>query len=136
MKIVSKWFFLCALLSTTTPSFALVSEVVNYVRQYKFGVDYSNSIDYVTMSYEMYASGAVPASCQLVSGNSSRQRCSVGMVGGASNGWGIFLQRAFKKQGFWYFDYDVGFGARYLSGALPAKDQSLSGFRLKMQNFR
>lgn len=129
-------FTLLTLLSVSaTHSFALVSEVVNYVKQYKIGIDYSNSIDYVTLSYEMDSAGGVPPSCQLLANDATRKRCSVGMVGGGSSGWGIFLQRAFKKQGFWYFNYDLGFGARYLSGSLPEKEESLSGLPLKNAKF-
>jgi hypothetical protein len=36
----------------------------------------------------------------------------------------LFLQKAFKKQGFWYFDYDIGFGVRYLEGKYTATDQN------------
>ncbi|MCX6127064.1 MAG: hypothetical protein NTV34_20265, partial [Proteobacteria bacterium] len=50
-------------------------------------------------------------------------------------GFGIFLQRAFKRQGFWYFDYDVGFGARYLSGGLRKQDEGLQGLPLKTARF-
>jgi hypothetical protein len=117
-------------------AFALVAEVVNYVRQYQVGVDYSNSIDRVDLTYEMNRSGAMPSSCVQVEDDSSKQRCSVGMIGGSSNGWGIFLQKAFKKQGFYYLDWDVGFGARYLSGELPKEERSLSGLPLKNASFR
>lgn len=124
-----------ALLVQATPSFALVSEVINYVKQYKIGIDYSSSMDYVTLSYQTDAAGGVPSSCKLDTTDTSKKRCSVGMVGNSSSGFGLFLQRAFKKQGFWYFDYDIGFGARYLSGKLPAKDESLDGLPLRNAKF-
>lgn len=135
MRNLARLFLAVVFFLPASSCFALVSEVVNYVKQYKIGIDYSDSIDYVTLSYETDAAGGVPSSCHLVTNDSSKKRCSVGMEGARSSGWGIFLQRAFKKQGFWYFDYDMGFGARYLSGSLPEKDQSLSGLPLKNAKF-
>jgi hypothetical protein len=123
------------LLGASAPAFALVGEVVSYVRQYQFGIDYSNSIDRVGLSYEMDRSGGVPSSCAVVEGDTTKQRCSVQMLGGSSNGWGVFLQKAFKKQGFFYFDWDVSFGARYLNGELPPEERSLSGLPLKKASF-
>jgi hypothetical protein len=45
------------------------------------------------------------------------------------------LHKAFKKQGFFYFDWDVSFGARYLNGELPPEERSLSGLPLKKASF-
>jgi hypothetical protein len=128
-------FLLISFAFGATPASALIGEIINYIEQYNLGIDYSNSIDYVTLSYQTDTAGNVPTSCELVAADPSKKRCQVGMVGSASSGWGIFLQRAFKKQGFWYFDYDLGFGARYLSGSLPARDESLYGLPLRNAKF-
>jgi hypothetical protein len=117
------------------PAFCFVSGVVDYVKQYQIGIDYSNSIDTVKLTYDTDAAGGTPSSCKAVEGNAAKKECSVDMVAGGSSGFGLFLQRAFKKQGFWYFDYDLGFGARYLSGGIEKKNESLQGLPLKQAKF-
>lgn len=124
---------LCFVLSS--PAFAFVTEVVNYVKQYQIGVDYSSSVDRLSVTYDTDINGGVPKSCTTIENDGTKKRCSFSMQTGSSSGWGLFLQRAFKKQGFWYFDYDVGFGARYLSGALSEDDQSTDGLPLKEAKF-
>jgi hypothetical protein len=116
-------------------SFAFVSQIGSYLNQYQVGIDYANSIDRVNVSYDTSSAGGEPKSCGILSSDPSKMRCEVGMVGGSSNGWGVFLQPAFKKQGFFYLNWDVSFGARYLSGALPKAEQSLSGLPMRKASF-
>jgi hypothetical protein len=112
----------CAAWSTS--ALALINETWDYIKNSQVGFDYSNSIDRVDLSYEMNADNYVPPSCDLVAGGQSK-RCSVTMLGGVSNGLGVFLQAPFKRKDFFYLDWDVGLGVRYLSGALQGSDQSL-----------
>ncbi|MCX6119160.1 MAG: hypothetical protein NT027_16605 [Proteobacteria bacterium] len=114
---------------------AFISQTIQYVSQYQLGIDYSNSQDYVNLKYKTDAGSSVPATCTRDSADPTKKICSVGMVGGSSSGFGIFLQRAFKKQGFWYFDYDVGFGVRYLNGKTAKQDDALTGLPLKKASF-
>lgn len=135
-----RWFCLLLLtmvmfFSSSLPAFALVAEINNYVKQYQFGVDYSNSMDHVNLSYETSSGNGVPKSCGTLATDATKMQCGVGVVGGSSNGWGVFLQKAFKKKGFYYWDFDLSFGARYLNGELPAKERSLSGLPLKTVSF-
>ena len=118
-----------------TPSLGALDEVINYLKQTQVGFDYSNSIDRVDLSYDIDVGERVPPSCSRLADNPSQQRCSVGMIGGASNGWGLFLEPAFKKQGLFYLSWDLGIGARYLSGELPGSEQSLSGLPLQTASF-
>ena len=134
-RLVANVLLILLLAVPSSSAYALVSEIVNYVSQYQVGVDYSNAIDRVNLSYNTSATGGVPDSCQLVEGDPTKKQCSVHMVGGLSNGWGVFLQPAFRKQGFFYFNPDISFGARYLSGELPVEDRSLDGLPLKSAAF-
>ena len=63
-------------------------------------------------------------------------RCSVGMDAGSSSGLGFFLQRAFKRQGFFYATADVGFGLRYLQGTLSGVDAQQSQLPLRELSFK
>jgi len=125
-------FLLCTSWSQT--SHAFVDEVWDYVQKSQLGFDYSNSIDRLDLSYEMAEGSYVPASCSVTS-DPETKRCSVKMVGGASNGWGVFLQPAFKKQGLFYLDWDVGVGARLLRGQLQESDRELEGLPLRDASF-
>jgi hypothetical protein len=115
-------------------AFAVVGDAWDYVKQSQIGVDYSNSIDRVILSYEMDEGDYVPSSCVRLNDGLSK-RCSVTMLGGASNGWGVFLQAPFKKQGLFYLDWDVSFGARFLSGELQGRDRNLQSLPLTDASF-
>ena len=118
----------------TSPSFALINETWEYVKRSQIGIDYSNSIDRVDLSYEMSADNFVPPSCSLLTDGQTK-RCSVTMLGGRSNGWGVFLQAPFKRQEFFYFDWDVSVGVRSLSGSLQSREQRLDGLPLSDASF-
>jgi hypothetical protein len=75
-------------------AFAVVGDAWDYVKQSQIGVDYSNSIDRVILSYEMDEGDYVPSSCVRLNDGLSK-RCSVTMLGGASNGWGVFFASPF-----------------------------------------
>lgn len=123
------------LLVSAAPSYAAFGELWNYVSQFQVGIDYSNSIDHVDLSYETTALDYVPASCAVSEAGPRVKRCSVGMVGGASNGWGVFLERAFKKKGLFYLDWDLSVGTRFLTGELPGDQKSLDGLPLRRAGF-
>lgn len=137
MRDYIRRFSVVFLLLHANASFALVSEIFNYVKQYKIGIDYTSSHDSLALSYQTDAAGSVPKSCTLVASDSSKMRCTVAMPAGknSASGFGLFLQHAFKKQGFWYFDYDVGFGGRYLSGEVQSSDESKDGLPLRNAKF-
>lgn len=118
-----------------TSSRAAFGELIQYVKQFQLGIDYSNSIDYVGLSYDTSSQGGFPDSCAVVVDDPTKKRCSVGMIGGASSGWGLFLERAFQKQGFFYFNWDISAGMRLLTGELPAADRSKSGLPLRNASF-
>jgi hypothetical protein len=101
-----------------------IDQAWQYVKQYKIGVDYSNSMDYVGLSYSIDRQTNKPSSCQVDSSDSNKYRCTAGMTGGSSSGFGLFLEKPFKKQGFFYFDWDVSLGARYLTGRLQNPDET------------
>lgn len=131
-KIIVFCFLGCVALES--PALALVNDVWDYVKQSQLGIDYSNSIDRVDLSYEVPTAGVIPGSCKVTSDGESK-RCSVKMLGGFSNGWGLFLQPPFRKQGYFYFDWDVGLGLRYLNGALQNGDRNLDGLPLSDARF-
>jgi hypothetical protein len=108
------------------------------VKQYQLGVDYTNSYDGVAMHYETDGTGGEAAGCAALEETPDRRRCIVPMAGGGSSGWGLFLQQAFRSQGFWYFKPDVGFGARYLTGGLSDRqrqEQQDAGLPLRDVDF-
>ncbi len=106
----------------STPSFALVTEVVSYLRQYQFGFDYANSSDHMALSYDLERAGSAPKGCVADAKNADHIICTVGTVAGQSSGFGIVLEQAFKRQGFFYFKPDIGFGVRYLTADLAKED--------------
>jgi hypothetical protein len=90
--------------------------ILDWLAQYRLGVDYTSSNSQVVMNYRVDQSVSGPSSC-VVEG-AQKMRCEASMYAGGANGFGLFLQRAFQRQGTWYFDADVGIGARYLEGKI------------------
>ena len=108
----------CGVLFWSTPAWAFFGEIWTYLKQYQFGVDYTNSYDRLSTSYETTRVGSgLGPNCEAVTAKPTRERCRINMVAGASSGFGVVLEQAFKRQGLFYFHPDLGFGVRYLSGA-------------------
>lgn len=133
------WPILVAFLAVFPLEAKAQGGLFSYLSQYQLGFDYTSSYDSVTASYETERSGALAnKDCFEVKNDVTAQRCQVSMRGGSSSGFGIVLQQAFKRQGDFYFNADIGFGARYLKGELATVDQekqALSGLPLKSVEF-
>ena len=112
------WFVLISLAFFASSAEAGLGK---YLQQYNLGIDLTGSQDDVTMTYDMDRNAASSDVCSNDPDNADRKRCRVSMTAGASNGWGIFLQQPFKRQGFFYLTLDVGFGLRLLDGARENK---------------
>ena len=102
---------------------AFVTEVWDYLKQYQLGLDYTSSYDEVEASFSTPKGDAIPKYCNATGSASNKERCRFAMEGGGSNGAGIFLEQAFKRQGTYYFKPDIGFGVHYLNGALADVDR-------------
>jgi hypothetical protein len=94
-----------------------------WLSDYRLGIDSSSSRDTMTVVYRTDALLLEPPdSCAHVSSSDElhpRMDCSVDLVAGESQGYGIFFERAFRRQGFFYLNADIGFGLRALQGMLP-----------------
>lgn len=110
------------------------SALIDYLKGYQFGIDYTTSIDHVDVTYRTEVAGG--KSCEpegAVTESPQRYRCQVGIAAGRSSGYGIFLEQSFKRQGFLYVKPDIGFGLRYLQGELA---KSVAGQPLKQMSFQ
>ncbi len=116
------YLFSIILIFYAIPAHALVSEVMGYLRQYQFGVDYSNSSDRMSLSYDLERAGTPPPSCAENPDKTGHMICTVGTSAGHSSGFGLVLEQAFRRQGFFYFRPDISFGVRYLNGELAKDD--------------
>lgn len=113
---------------------AFVSEVWGYLSRYQFGLDYTSSNDNLELSYETDQK-IKSSTCVAVDGSKDRQRCGTKMESTRSSGFGVFLQQAFKKKGLLYWNFDVGFNARYLQGELPESEANVDGLPLRSVKF-
>ena len=139
-SFVSSWslgLFWCSVIFNccfASPLFAFYDEALSYVKNSQVGFDYSNLIDRVDLSYDIDSYDRIEPSC-ILNPDGKSKRCIVKMIGGISNGWGVFLQPPFKRQGLFYFDWDVSLGARYLSGRLRNEQGELDGLPLRDARF-
>ena len=125
-------------LALTMGAPAYGNAIWDYIKQYQVGLDYTHSSDHVDASYEMPSGGVKPDNCATSSADPAHQRCSTSMLASDSSGWGIFLQQAFKRQGFFYFKPSLSFGARYLNGSmdpLEQKQEQKDGLPLRNLSF-
>lgn len=107
----------------SSSSQAFVSSVWKYIKQYQLGIEYSQSIDQVRMSYETDRNDAVRRDCEASSDHAEQELCSLTMLAGKSSGYGIFLQQAFKRKRNFHFAVDLGFNFRYLHGGTMPEDE-------------
>lgn len=119
-----------------SPAFAGITD---YFSKYNFGVDYLSSQDNMTLLYDTprLSGGGMAPDCQPT-GNPGRMQCSTHMVGGASSGFGLFLQQPFQRRGDFHFVVDLGFGLRLLNGELQEAETKVllqRGLPLKQASF-
>jgi hypothetical protein len=124
----SRYCFLFILCFYSELSFA--GSLGSYFSNYKVGANLIQNSDRVQFSYDLEAGESDSSrfcqsseqqvrTCQHITGQSSQ-----GIGSGYLNGFGIFLQQPFKRQGFWYFDADLAIGAVILSGELAAGNRN------------
>lgn len=135
MRVVSKAIFIVGSL-TATSAFA---GVMDYLSKYNIGIDYASSYDGMNLIYDTdrLSGGLLAENCEA-SGNVARMECTSHMMGGASSGFGIFLQQPFQRQGDFHFVVDLGVGVRYLNGALNEEETAETqrrGLPLKQASF-
>lgn len=129
-KALTICFVILSSLRATTAS-ALVSEIWNYVKKYKLGVDYASATDDLELSYDTDRLAVQPASCRDTAKDPTRQRCGTAIQKDKNSDYGIVLQQVFRKKGLLYWDFDIGFSARYLQGQLSPSQSQKDGLPLK-----
>lgn len=107
-----------------------------YLKQYQIGIDYSSSNNLVAAEYETDSPSEIPRNCGVDVDEPAHMRCSVEMQARGSSGFGIIVQQAFKRQGLFYVNADIGIGARYLQGRLPTDQAGRDGLPLQSLDFR
>ncbi|WP_141734014.1 hypothetical protein [Oligoflexus tunisiensis] len=115
------WYRNIVLISSLLVSqqcFAFIDAMRNYFNKYQVGIEYSHSFDHINLTYKTPAMDSIPESCINDDEDPTEQTCSLGLAAGQSSGYGLFLQQAFRRDGDFYFDFDINFTARYLSGGL------------------
>lgn len=125
-------FFACVVLSFTL-SDALHASVIDYVSKYRIGIDLINSSDEATVHYDRNRATIIPKNCVQKSDDPTKMTCSVNLSAGSGkgflseylHGFGIFFQQPFKRQGFFYFNYDIGFGIKMLRGSFTSENDAL-----------
>ncbi len=113
--------------------------VMDYFSKYNIGIDYASSYDGINLTYDTpRLSGGLLAEDCAGTGNPARMECTTHMMGGASSGFGLFLQQPFQRQGDFYFAVDLGMGVRYLNGAMNEEEAAVMqrrGLPLKQASF-
>lgn len=129
-------FSLALLLAFVWSTHAHAGSLWNYLKQYQVGIDYSSSSNIVAVEYETASPADIPRNCGVDVPNPARMRCGVEMQARGSSGFGIIVQQAFKRQGLFYLNADVGIGARYLQGRLPGDQAGGDTLPLQSMDFR
>lgn len=113
--------------------------IFDYFQKYNVGIDYLSSHDSMALLYDTtrMSGGGLADDC-MATGNPARMQCRTLMTGGASSGFGLFLQQPFQRQGDFHFVIDLGFGLRLLNGELQedeAKRLEQQGIPLRQASF-
>ena len=130
---IAIWFMLTSSFSQT-----LEASIMRYLGNYKLGINLIGSNDAVEVAYDIDATHPAARSCEQKSSDVSKYTCretisdpGQGLGSEYLQGFGIFLQQPFRKQGFWYFGADISFGLQVASNQLPEKRSELNGRPLK-----
>jgi len=94
------------------------SELWGFAKQYRVGVDFAGGGDSATLNFEADTSQTNGSSSCIADPSTGyvTSKCSVQIAAGGRGGFGLFAERAFKRQGNFYFNMDLGFGIRSLEG--------------------
>lgn len=116
-------------------SAASIGNLWTYIKKYQIGIDYASSQDNMELSYRTY----LPINSEICNKDSPEvgapQHCTTRIKSGSSSGFGLVLQQAFKKKGVFFWDFDIGFAARYLQSKLPASESGRDGLPLLQAEF-
>jgi hypothetical protein len=89
---------------------------------YNFGVYYALSSSYTNLEYDAPLGEKLPKDCVVNTDLEDKMRCRTYLVPNNSKGFGLFLQKPSKKQGFLYFE--PGFTWSTLSYSYKAADSN------------
>ena len=86
---------------------------LNYLKNYKLGIENGFTNDVATVSYDV-SPGVFnrKGSCNPDPSHSDKVRCFSNIPADSQSGLGLFLQQAFKRKGFWHYDFDLGLSFR------------------------
>lgn len=109
--------------------------VMDYLRGYKLGVNFIGQSEGASINFDVdTAKDPISNTVTNCGENSFEQvrNCSVQMNGGGGrglgasflHGFGLYLQQPFKKQGEFYFNWDLGIGIQAISAGWENEDGS------------
>lgn len=104
-----------SLLLTAAPARA---SVLDYLKGYQLGFDYTSTGSASTLSYQAPLAAPPPRGCVADPDGKPTMSCTAVISSALSQGFGFFLEQTFKRQGWAYFKADLRFAYFGLDAAL------------------
>jgi len=114
----TKFSYLCllAILIVAAPAFGK-----GLLSTYNVGAYYAFTSSYTNLDYDAQASEKLPRDCAINTEVAGKMRCRTYLVPNNSEGFGIFLQKPFVRQGFFYLEPGFTFSTLSYSGTVGNK---------------
>jgi hypothetical protein len=88
---------------------------------YNWGAYYAFTSSYTNLDYDATATEKLPQDCVMNSEVAGKMRCRTYLVPDNSKGLGLFLQKPFQRQGFFYLEPSFTFSTISYSGTVGKK---------------
>ena len=121
LKHLSKPIFVIGL-----TTFSTGANASNLLGGYNLGLTYESSASHAEISYDTTSQRETPEDCVENSERPGYMRCKayLGPDGDKSSSFGVYLEKPFKRQGFFFFDAGFTFSTIAYKGGLIPKPSS------------
>jgi hypothetical protein len=120
-------FFMSCVISAFT---SLTSRASGLLGGYNLGITYESTASHAEISYDTATMRDMPEDCEENTQRPGYIRCTayLGPDGDKSGSFSVFLEKPFKRQGFFFFDAGFTFSTiTYKGGLIPKPSGSIKG---------
>lgn len=95
----------------------------DYLKAYRPGVEWGLRGGSADLNYEASQAEPLPGGCRSKDDEPGRMSCSTSLTESEGSPFSLVIQQAFKRQGWFYADADLGFSLFTLDGRIPRPEE-------------
>lgn len=112
MQVPAILIFLAAVLQART---AEARGLLSYLSSYRLALELRGAGTASTLIYDTPLTAPLPGGCARKELDSQNMRCRIELSENAKSPWGLSIQQAFRREGWWHSNFDIGFSFFSLS---------------------